>query len=60
MLAKAFEDLEAIARQEVDLASAEEGSLAQVHAMNSLKDVLKNTRLDDAEKTWYVLLHFDF
>ncbi|CAK4020465.1 HEAT repeat [Lecanosticta acicola] len=45
LLAQAFQDLEAIARQEVDATDAEEGNLAQVHAMNCLKDVFKNTRL---------------
>jgi hypothetical protein len=49
LLAQAFADMEDIARQEVDAKSAEEGSLAQVHAMNCLKDILKTTRL--GEKT---------
>lgn len=47
LLAKAFADLETIARKDVDATSAEEGSLAQVHAMNCLKDILKNTRLGE-------------
>jgi hypothetical protein len=47
LLSRAFTDLEAIARKDVDAASAEEGSLAQVHAMNCLKDILKNTRLGE-------------
>ncbi|GIZ45496.1 hypothetical protein CKM354_000865900 [Cercospora kikuchii] len=45
LIARAVADLETIARLEVDAASAEEGSLAQVHAMNCFKDVLKNSRL---------------
>lgn len=44
---KACVDLEQIARQEIDTTSAEEGNLAQVHAMNCLKDILKNTRLGE-------------
>lgn len=47
LLSRAFVDLENIARQDVDAISAEEGSLAQVHAMNCLKDMLKNTRLGE-------------
>ncbi|SMY23097.1 unnamed protein product [Zymoseptoria tritici ST99CH_1A5] len=47
LLAQAFTDMEAIARQDVNSKSAEEGSLAQVHAMNCLKDILKTTRLGE-------------
>lgn len=47
LLSRAFADLEAIARKDVDAVLADEGSLAQVHAMNCLKDVLKNTRLGE-------------
>lgn len=47
VLAQSFKDLEQIARQDVDAKSAEEGSLAQVHAMNCLKDVFKNARLGE-------------
>ena len=42
---RAFTEIEQIAREDVDLASAHEASLTQVHAMNCMKDVLKNTRL---------------
>ncbi|PPJ54294.1 hypothetical protein CBER1_06556 [Cercospora berteroae] len=45
LIARAVADLETIARLKVDAASAEEGSLAQVHAMNCFKDILKNSRL---------------
>lgn len=47
LLVQSFKDLEQIARQDVDAKSAEEGSLAQVHAMNCLKDVFKNARLGE-------------
>jgi hypothetical protein len=47
LLARAFEDLEAVARQDVDATAAEEGSLSQVHAMNCLKDILKNAKLGE-------------
>ncbi|KAI5362248.1 hypothetical protein Slin15195_G058990 [Septoria linicola] len=47
LVAQAVTDLESIARQAVDPNSAEEGSLAQVHAMNCLKDLLKNSRLGE-------------
>lgn len=46
---RAFTEFEQIAREVVDPGSAQEGSLPQVHAMNCMKDVLKNTRL--AEKS---------
>ncbi|KAM0716200.1 hypothetical protein Q7P37_007645 [Cladosporium fusiforme] len=46
---RAFAEFEQIARDTVDSGSAQEGSLPQVHAMNCMKDVLKNTRL--AEKS---------
>lgn len=46
---RAFTEFEHIARETVDPGSAQEGSLPQVHAMNCMKDVLKNTRL--AEKS---------
>lgn len=46
---RAFAEFEQIAREVVDSDHAQEGSLPQVHAMNCMKDVLKNTRL--AEKS---------
>lgn len=52
---RAFADIEDIARQDVDLASAHESSLSQVHAMNCMKDILKNTRLSDKSEQ-YVLV----
>lgn len=42
---RAFSEIEQIAREDVDLDSAHEASLTQVHAMNCMKDILKNTRL---------------
>jgi len=42
---RAFAEIEEIAREDVDLTSAHEASLTQVHAMNCMKDILKNTRL---------------
>lgn len=42
---RAFAETEQIAREDVDLESAHEASLTQVHAMNCMKDILKNTRL---------------
>lgn len=47
LVAQAVTDLESIARQKVDARSAEEGSLAQVHAMNCFKDILKNSKLGE-------------
>jgi hypothetical protein len=38
-------DLTAIARQPVNAGDARESSLPQVHALNCIKDILKNTRL---------------
>lgn len=52
---RAFAEIEDIARQDVDLASAHESSLSQIHAMNCMKDVLKNTRLSDKSEQ-YVLV----
>ncbi|KXS98749.1 hypothetical protein AC578_9051 [Pseudocercospora eumusae] len=48
LIASAFVDLEAVARQEVDSTSVEEGSLPQVHAMNCMKDILKNSNLGES------------
>ena len=47
LMQQAFSDLEAIARESVDPAFAQEGSLPQVHAMNCMKDILKNSRLGE-------------
>ncbi|KAK1057680.1 hypothetical protein LTR74_013985 [Friedmanniomyces endolithicus] len=47
LLKQTFGDLEAIARDEVAPDAVQEGSLPQVHAMNCLKDVLKNSRLGE-------------
>ncbi|KAM0701622.1 hypothetical protein Q7P35_010530 [Cladosporium inversicolor] len=52
---RAFNDIEQIARADVDLASAHESSLSQVHAMNCMKDILKNTRLSNKSEQ-YVLV----
>lgn len=47
LLGQAFADLDAIAREDIDSSHAQEGSLAQVHAMNCMKDILKNSRLGE-------------
>lgn len=47
VLARAFEDLSAIATETVDTRMANESSLPQVHALNCIKDVLKNSRLGE-------------
>lgn len=47
LIKTAFKDLWAIALQPVPANSAQEGSLPQVHAMNCIKDVLKNSRLGE-------------
>jgi hypothetical protein len=44
---RAIYDLSAIARQAVDIESTQESSLPQVHALNCIKDILKNTRLSE-------------
>ncbi|EME84523.1 uncharacterized protein MYCFIDRAFT_214770 [Pseudocercospora fijiensis CIRAD86] len=48
LIAKAFVDLEVVARQSVD--AKDEGSLPQVHAMNCMKDVLKNSNLGESSE----------
>jgi hypothetical protein len=52
---RAFAEIEQIARETVDLDSAHESSLSQVHAMNCMKDILKNTRLSNKSEQ-YVLV----
>jgi hypothetical protein len=52
---RAFAEIEQIARENVDLKSAHESSLSQVHAMNCMKDILKNTRLSNKSEQ-YVLV----
>jgi hypothetical protein len=52
---RAFAEIEQIARENVDLDSAHESSLSQVHAMNCMKDILKNTRLSNKSEQ-YVLV----
>ncbi|KAH9827697.1 putative death-receptor fusion protein (DUF2428) [Teratosphaeria destructans] len=47
LMQQAFNDLEMIARETVDPAFAQDGSLPQVHAMNCCKDILKNSRLGE-------------
>ena len=49
LMLRAITDLDVVSRSSIDAKLAEEGSLAQVHAMNCIKDILKNTRL--AEKS---------
>lgn len=49
---RAFAELEAISRTVVDADSAQEGSLPQVHAMNCIKDILKNTRLAERSEAY--------
>jgi hypothetical protein len=52
---RAFGEIEQIARANVDIESAHESSLSQVHAMNCMKDILKNTRLSNKSEQ-YVLV----
>ncbi|KAK5698319.1 hypothetical protein LTR17_023761 [Elasticomyces elasticus] len=52
LIKQAFNDLEAIARTLVASEAEQEGSLPQVHAMNCLKDVLKNSRLAEASENY--------
>ena len=47
LIIRAFSDLDAISRMSVDAAAAGEGSMAQVHAMNCMKDILKHSRLGE-------------
>ena len=42
---EAIHDLSAIARQAVEIDRTQESSLPQVHALNCIKDIMKNTRL---------------
>jgi hypothetical protein len=44
---RAFQELRGIAETTIVATANEEGSLAQVHAMNCIKDVMKNTRLGE-------------
>ncbi|KAK3638572.1 hypothetical protein LTR22_017756 [Elasticomyces elasticus] len=52
LIKQAFHDLEGIARILVASEAEQEGSLPQVHAMNCLKDVLKNSRLAEASEKY--------
>ncbi|KAK0343862.1 hypothetical protein LTR91_017593 [Friedmanniomyces endolithicus] len=52
LLKQTYADLEAIARDEVASDAVQEGSLPQVHAMNCLKDVLKNSRLGERSEQY--------
>ncbi|KAM3416813.1 hypothetical protein BST61_g8404 [Cercospora zeina] len=52
LIARAVADLETVARLKVDTALAEEGNLAQVHAMNCFKDILKNSRLAEQSEPY--------
>ncbi|KAI6879686.1 hypothetical protein KC360_g7779 [Hortaea werneckii] len=52
LMKKAFKDLEAISREPVLPQTAQEGSLPQVHAMNCMKDVLKNSRLGERSERY--------
>lgn len=47
LVARALSDLEIAAREPVDAKLAHEGSLPQVHALNCVKEILKNTRLGE-------------
>ncbi|KAK5174565.1 uncharacterized protein LTR77_001646 [Saxophila tyrrhenica] len=51
-VAKAFDDLTSIARQPVSQTSTQESSLPQVHALNCIKDTLKNTRLAERSERY--------
>jgi hypothetical protein len=44
---RAFEELRCIAETTIVATANEEASLAQVHAMNCIKDIMKNTRLGE-------------
>ncbi|GAB1741817.1 hypothetical protein NU219Hw_g7224t1 [Hortaea werneckii] len=52
LMKKAFKDLERISREPVLPQNAQEGSLPQVHAMNCMKDVLKNSRLGERSERY--------
>lgn len=52
MLQRAFQDLSTIAQQPVDVCLANESSLPQVHALNCVKDILKNTRLGEQSERY--------
>lgn len=47
LLGQAIQDLSKIALQNVGLELAQDGGLPQVHALNCLKDIFKNTRLGE-------------
>lgn len=49
---RAVRDLETIARLPLDPSSYHEGSLPQVHAMNCLKDILKNAKLAEQSEQY--------
>ena len=51
-VAQAIKDLSAIARQNVLLDDAQKSSLPQVHALNCIKDILKNTRLGEVSESF--------
>ena len=55
LLWQAFTNLESIARQPVAFNTGHEGSLPQVHAMNCMKDILKNSRLGEASEQYVPL-----
>ncbi|KAK3065933.1 hypothetical protein LTR53_017873, partial [Teratosphaeriaceae sp. CCFEE 6253] len=52
---QAFADLEAIAKEPMASDTAQEGSLPQVHALNCIKDVLRNSRLGEASEGYVPL-----
>ncbi|KAF2717328.1 hypothetical protein K431DRAFT_297894 [Polychaeton citri CBS 116435] len=49
---RATSDLEAISRSPVEARLVHEGSLPQVHAMNCIKDILKNSRLSERSERY--------
>jgi hypothetical protein len=52
LMAKTFNDLSLIARQRIGDSMTQESSLPQVHALNCIKDVLKNTRLGEQSERY--------
>ena len=52
MFSQAYRDLTTIARQPVDNTSVGKASLSQVHALNCVKDILKNTRLGEQSERY--------
>lgn len=52
LMKRALVDLEKIARAPVDPALLQKGGLSQVHAMNCIKDILKNSKLGEKSEPY--------